>query len=178
MLFRYYKDNQYLNTHHFKRRKISRAILLDKNNNVCILTIERNDIFGNYKYIETPGGGKEKKESYEKAIIREIDEEVGVKCIVIKKIGIIVDYYNLLNRKNINHYFLCKIVGNSKIHHESYGDSFIKNISFYPIKEIIDMYNNLENTGVPFLIKRRELPIFLKAYNILNNGEFNERYRN
>lgn len=178
MLLRYYKDNQYLKSPHFKKRKICRAILLDKNNNVCILTIERNDIFGNYKYIETPGGGKEKKETYKKAIIREIDEEVGVKCKVIKRIGIIIDYYNLLSLKNINHYFLCKIIGESKIHHESYGDSFIKNISFYPIEKIIDMYNNLGNTGIPFLIKRRELPILLKAYNILKKGELNERSRN
>ena len=41
----------------FHTRKIVRAILLDKDNNIVLEQVERDDDFGYSYYVETPGGG-------------------------------------------------------------------------------------------------------------------------
>ena len=60
-------DNQYMNNGIDHIRKVSRAILLNENNQVCLLKISGEDIFGKRDYYETPGGGVDLNESYEEA---------------------------------------------------------------------------------------------------------------
>lgn len=161
-------DNQYPNNGINHIRKVTRAILLNENNEVCLLKIYGNDIFGLRDYYETPGGGVDENETYEEALVRELDEEVGVKSNIIMFLGEVVDYYNLINRKNINRYYLCKIDSQTKIHHESSGDDLIQSINFYPLEEAIKLYENMSNFGVSFLVKQRELPILKELQRMIN----------
>ncbi len=154
-------DNQYPNEGINHIRRVSRAILVDESNQIFILKIYGNDIFGLRDYYETPGGGVDENESFEEAVIREIDEEVGVKCHIEMYLGEIVDYYNLIKRKNINHYFLCRVDQITKIHHKSFGDSLIQKIEKYSLEELIDKYEKMSDHGVSKLVKQRELPILL-----------------
>ena len=89
-------------------RYISRGFILDEENRLSILSVSRDDIFGKLSYIESSGGGIDEGENEDQAIIREIEEETGYKVSIIKKIGVITDYYNLINRKNIQYYYLLK----------------------------------------------------------------------
>lgn len=59
--------------------------------------------------IETAGGGLEAGEALPFAIQRELSEELGVQVDIVCKIGVVSDFYNLVHRHNVNHYFLCKI---------------------------------------------------------------------
>ncbi|MCH5179912.1 MAG: NUDIX hydrolase [Erysipelotrichales bacterium] len=169
MLKLHFIDDQYPQAEITHIRKIARAIVLDENNNIIILQIKRNDIFGNYSYLETPGGGVEENETISHAVKRELEEEIGTKVKIIKKIGIVGDYYNLLNRQNENHYFLVKVVSKTKIHHESFGDSFISNILNIPLDEVIKIYEEENNIDIIKLVKQRELPILLEAKRIITN---------
>ena len=162
-------DNQYPNVGIKEVRNVSRAILVNEENKICILKIYGEDIFGLRDYYETPGGGVDENESFEEAVVREIDEEVGVKCHIEMFIGEIVDYYNLIKRKNINRYFLCRIDGQTKIHHESFGDSLISKIEFFTLEEAISVYQNMSNYGVSKLVKQRELPILLELKRMKDN---------
>lgn len=148
-------------------RNVARAILIDENKKVCILKIQGQDSFGFRDYYETPGGGVEKGETFEEAIVREIDEEVCVKCQVIRLIGQVKDYYNLVKRRNINRYFLCRVISKTKIHHISHGDSFIKSIDFLEIDEVINLFTKMKDSGASKLVKQRELPIILEAKKII-----------
>ena len=68
-------------------REIVRGIVLNEDNKVAILKIERDDIFGKTHYYETPGGGVNEDEDINKAIIREIKEETGFNSEIICEIS-------------------------------------------------------------------------------------------
>ena len=152
-------DREYPNEGITHTRRVARAILFNDKNEVCILKIDGNDIFGHRDYYETPGGGVDEDESFEQGVVREIDEEVGVKAHIISFIGEIIDYYNLIKRKNINRYFILKIDESTHIHHESSGDDLISKILFLPLEEVIQRYETMNDYGVSKLVKQRELPI-------------------
>ena len=162
-------DDQYPHSIITHTRKIARAVVLDENNSIIILEIKRNDIFGNYSYLETPGGGVEANESINHALKRELEEEIGVNVKIIKKLGVVKDYYNLLNRQNENHYFLVKVASKTKIHHESFGDTLISKILSMPLDEVIKIYEEENNIDIIKLVKQRELPILLEAKRIITN---------
>jgi 8-oxo-dGTP pyrophosphatase MutT (NUDIX family) len=154
------EDDQYPFEGVDQTRKVVRAIVFNQNHEICLEKVVRDDRFGKFEYYETPGGGVEEDETLEEALLRELDEEIGYQCEIICEFGEVDDYYNLIKRKNLNYYFLCKARKKTKIHHESHGDSFIKNVKFYSLEEIIAKYESMDDNGVPLLVKRRELPLF------------------
>ena len=91
----------------------------------------------------------------------------GTKNYVYFRCGVYRNYYNLIYRKNINHYFLAKTLKDTKIHHESFGDSFIKDILWLSLDEAIELFRNMGDTGLPKIVKERELPVLLKAKELL-----------
>ena len=111
-----FKDDQYPRKGDWKERRIARGVVINEDGLFAIHQIKRNDIFGNYTYYETPGGGIDSKESPALAFQRECEEELGYQVEILEEIGIIKDEYALLSRKNINYYFLAKTtkyVGNT-----------------------------------------------------------------
>lgn len=166
-IFLKFNDDQYPFSNVIQVRKVVRAILLDEENNVILHTITRDDRFCNQTYFETPGGGVDEGETFKVALKREIQEEVGAEIEIISYIGQVIDFYNLINRKNINHYYLCKIKRRGNKHFASAGDQFIKETRGYEINEAISLMSNQEDTLVSKLVKQRELPILMEAKNIL-----------
>ena len=88
-------------------RVVVRGIVLNDKGEIGLCHVNRNDKFGKCEYFETPGGGKEENESLEEGLIRELDEELGYRCEIITPIGVVLDFYNMIYRKNENHYYLC-----------------------------------------------------------------------
>lgn len=160
-IFLKFNDTQYPFTGITHTRRVVRAILLDENNNVVLHTIRRNDNFCNQTYFETPGGGVEDNESYKEGLKREIAEEVGCDIEIEKYLGQVIDFYNLIGRKNINHYYLCRVLKRGKKHFASSGDNLIIETKSYNIEEAYNLMSNQENTLVSYLVKQRELP-FIK----------------
>lgn len=154
-----FKDDQYRFTGVSHTREIVRAILLDESNNVCLEYLKDDDGFGPRDYYETPGGGIKPNETHEDALHREIEEEVGYKCEVISFLGEVDDYYNLIQRKNHNYYYLVRIKEKVKQHLEPDELIRINKIVFVPIDEAIRLYENMQNVLVGRLVKQRELPI-------------------
>lgn len=162
-----FKDDQYPRKGDWKERRIARGIVINEDGLFAIHQIKRNDIFGNYTYYETPGGGIDSKESPALAFQRECEEELGYQVEILDEIGIIKDEYALLSRKNINYYFLAKTTKFVGKHLVSEGDSLIEKTLYLQLDEILSLYENLPNQGIPLLLKRRELPIWLKAKSLL-----------
>ena len=168
MINLYLNDDQYPNNGINHIRKVARGILFNDKNEICILKIYGEDIFGIRDYYETPGGGVDDNESFEEAVLRELDEEVGVKSHIIAFVGEIEDYYNLIFRKNINRYFICKIDEITRIHHVSEGDSMIKDLLFVPLEEAISLYEKMSDYGVSKLVKQIELPILKEVKRMID----------
>lgn len=162
-----FKDDQYMFKGITHTREIARAILHDENNNVCLEKIVDDDGFGPRDYYETPGGGIKPGESHEQALHREIEEEVGYKCEVIKFIAEVDDYYNLIYRKNHNYFYLVKVKGKAKQQLEPDEKIRIADIIWVPIDEAIKLYENMQNVLVGKIVKQRELPILKLAKEML-----------
>ena len=68
MIVLHLNDDQYPNNGITHIRKVSRGILFNDKNEICILKIYGEDIFGLRDYYETPGGGVDDNESFVKVI--------------------------------------------------------------------------------------------------------------
>ena len=165
-----FKDDQYMFTGVNHTREVVRAILLDENNNVCLEYLLDDDGFGPRDYYETPGGGIKDGESHEQAIKREIEEEVGYTCEIIKFLGEVDDYYNLINRKNHNYYYLVRRLKKVSQHLEEDEKIRISKIIWVSIDEAIRLYENMQNVLVGRLVKQRELPILKLAKTSLQSN--------
>ena len=150
-------------------REIARAFLFNDEGKVAIHRIYRDDMFCKQGYFETPGGGIDEYETPEEACKRECFEEIGCQIKVLKEIAIVEDAYNLIKRKNINHYYLAHLESNGKKHFESEGDQFIQETLWVSLEEAIKLYEEMPDEKVSLLVKQRELPI-LKA---IRQGIFN-----
>ena len=115
-LYLHIEDTEWEKVGTTHNREIVRAIVVDDDGYFYFARLDRDDIFEPCVVIETSGGGVEKGEDLQEAIKRELLEELGAKVEIIDKIGVVSDYYNLIGRHNINHYFLCKALSFGKNH--------------------------------------------------------------
>ena len=149
-------------------RSIARAIAFDDSGYFYFVRAERDDDFGRATLIETSGGGVEDGESLNEAILRELKEELGVSAEIICKIGVVSDYYNLIHRHNINNYFLCRVLsfGESSLT-EDEANCFHLSTLKLTFDEAVKEYELRSSTRLGGLIARRELPVLLRAKELL-----------
>lgn len=85
------------------QRRAARAVILDDENNVAVLSVE------NGSYHKIPGGGIEEGEDVRSALVREAKEEAGVTIEVIDEVGSILEYRDGL--KQYSYCYLARVVG-------------------------------------------------------------------
>lgn len=151
-------------------REIVRAIVFDDSGYFYFARLDRNDDFGEAIVIETSGGGVENGEDLHTAIQRELKEELGVEVNVLCKIGVVSDYYNLIHRHNINHYFLCKVCAFGE---KSLTQDEIERFHLSTLKltyeEAVREYEMCSCTRLGRLLANRELPILKRAKVLMND---------
>ena len=149
-------------------RSIARAIAFDDSGYFYFVRAERDDDFGRATLIETSGGGVEDGESLNEAILRELKEELGVSAEIICKIGVVSDYYNLIHRHNINNYFLCRVLsfGESSLTKDEANCFHLSTLKL-TFDEAVREYELRSSTRLGRLIARRELPVLLRAGELL-----------
>lgn len=150
-------------------RNIVRAIVYDDEGYFYFVRADRDDIFAKAVVIETSGGGVEGDEDLDKAIKRELIEELGAEVEVITKIGVVSDYYNLIHRHNVNNYFLCRVVSFGERH---LTDDEINKYHLSTLRltydEAVAEYERCKNSKLGRLIGQRELPILKMAKEIID----------
>ena len=146
-------------------RLIARAIVLDEKGHVALHTIRRFDLGMPYEqtYFETPGGGIDEGETPEQAARRECEEELGYDIEILAPLGIVDDYYNVIYRHNVNHYFIARRKERVGVHFASEGDRLIQRTDYYPIEEAIRLMDGQDPRFISGLVRQRELPILLLA---------------
>lgn len=161
------KDDQYEYNEITHTRFIARAVVVNEDGLVALMHLNRDDDFGKYDYYETPGGGVNAGEDIKLAVLREIKEETGCVCEILNEIGIVSDYYNKINRHNMNHYYLLKVLSYGEKELEEYEKSIFSEVVWLPIDQAIKYLSDMKDEMIPLLVKRRELPIYKLAKRIL-----------
>ena len=86
-------------------RRSARGIVLDEENRIGMLYVKESDVYG------LPGGGIDGDESIEEAFIREIKEEIGCDCEIIRELGYVEQNHVRHNVVFTSYYFLARLVG-------------------------------------------------------------------
>ena len=149
-------------------RQIVRAIVVDDFGQFNFVRVHREDLFGLASYIETAGGGVEAGEDPQAAIRRELREELGAEVEVLCKLGVVSDYYNVIHRHNINHYFLCRVISFGPTHLtldevEQYHLSTAK-LSY---EDAMAEYTACAVAPIGKLVAAREVPVLCRAAEVL-----------
>ena len=154
------EDMEWEKNGELKDRHCARAIVVDDYDRYYFVQITRDDLFGLGTYIETAGGGLEKSENAEGAVLREVKEELGIESELLCKIGIVSDYYHAVNRHNINHYYLCKMKsrGEQELLDYEKNDFQMKVLSL-SYEEAVKLYEEQTDKKLGRLLTNRELPI-------------------
>ena len=123
--------------------------------------------------IETSGGGVEDGEELEAAVKRELLEELGAEVEVITEIGTVSDYYNLIHRHNINHYYLCRVISLGEKHlTEDEANRFHLSTLVLPYDEAMGEYERCMTSPLGRLIGYREVPILKRAKEIIDRYDY------
>ncbi|MBQ5951526.1 MAG: NUDIX hydrolase [Lachnospiraceae bacterium] len=167
------KDEEWPCTGVTHDREIVRAIVADDEGWFYFVRVRRDDEFGHATLIETSGGGVEPGEDLEEALRRELQEEMGAQVDVLRKIGIVSDYYNLIGRHNINHYYLCRVRGFGETHRtrdeiEDYHMTTLK----LRFDEALREYRKSRRSRLGRLIANREVPVLQRAAELLRESVF------
>lgn len=162
------EDREWPLTYTDHDRQIVRAIVFDDEGWFYFVRAHRDDDFGKATLIETSGGGVETGEDLLSAIRRELGEELGARVEVLCKIGVVSDYYNLIHRHNINHYYLCRALsfGEKHLMPDEISDFHLSTLRL-TADEAETEYRRRACTPIGRLIAARELPVLRRAREIL-----------
>ncbi|SRR5574344_311855 len=149
-------------------RNIVRAFVYD-GESFYFVSIVRNDQFGNFKYIETSGGGVEENEKLEDALKRELKEELGFEVEILAYLGLVSDYYNLIYRHNLNHYYLVKVLkeGKNNLREDEKNEFHLTKIKL-TYNEALLKYEENRKEKLGLLLYNREVPMLKYAKSIID----------
>lgn len=149
-------------------RQIVRAIVVDDAGQFNFVRVHREDLFGLASYIETAGGGVEAGEDLQEAVRRELREELGAEVEVLCKLGVVSDYYNVIHRHNINHYYLCRVISFGPTHMTlDEVEQFHLSTAKLSYEDAMAEYAACAVAPIGKLVAARETPVLQKAYDWL-----------
>lgn len=165
------RDDEWPLTYIDHDRLIVRAIVVDDEGYYYFVRAERDDDFGRATLIETSGGGVEEGEEPDDAIRRELKEELGAEVDIIRRLGVVSDYYNLIHRHNINNYYLCRVreFGENCLNRDEIEDFHLSTLKL-SFDDAVAEYERRACTPIGRLLANRELPVLRRAAEILKRG--------
>lgn len=143
----------------YRLRKSARVILLNQEGKMAVQHVK------NYTYHKLPGGGIRAGKSIEGALRREVKEEVGCDCKIIRPIGITIEYRNEQKLLHISYCYVAEVVG--EIGEPAFEDAEIEEgqetLWLQPIEVLERMTKDIPGKFKGQFILKREIS-FLDEY--------------
>ena len=89
----------------YQLRKSARVILLNSEGKMATQYLKT------YNYHKLPGGGVDAGESLEEALKREVREEVGCDCEIVRPVGMTIEYRNKYMLLHVSYCYVAEVVG-------------------------------------------------------------------
>ena len=133
-----------------RERDAVRGIVLNDQKEIALLHMLGRDVFADRDHYELPGGGVEPGESFEETLHREMGEEIGLEIEIMAEVGIIANEYNRLQRRDVQHFYLARAVGEKPMHRTALEQKLVRGVVWVPAGEILHMYDTrpVENVGI------------------------------
>lgn len=126
----------------YELRKSARVILINNAGEIAIQHLQ------NYRFYKLPGGGLDQGETIEEALVREVREEVGCDCKIIRPVGSTIEYRAKYKLLHISYCFVATVT--SPIINQNFEEDEIAagqtNIWVAP-QEVLDLVRNGERTN-------------------------------
>lgn len=148
-------DTYYENQGFSSIRSCVRGIVF-KGDLCAMVHIQCEDVFGVRDHYEISGGGIEHGETEVDALQRELLEELGVRAHSYKKIGTIIDRWNILGRINVQHFYVCDFASQHQSSLTEYEQSLIKGVEWRTVAQWRAILRE-PCLGINAMIHRREL---------------------
>ncbi len=136
----------------FQVREAVRAIVYDKDGNVAVLYVSKQN------YHKLPGGGIEKGEDMFTALKRECQEEIGCDIDIHKEVGQVIEYRKMFQIKQTSTYYLADVLGekgNPHFTQEEASEEFqIQWLSLEKAISILDSEKPLNDEGKLYIVPR------------------------
>ena len=126
----------------YKVRKAARAIVINTKNEIAILNVT------NHTYYKIAGGGIEFGEDIEKALRREVMEEVGAEIEILDELGLIIEWKNSHQTQQISYCFVAKTkgeIGKPQFTEKELQDGFA--IEWHSLEKAIKLLENSSPQG-------------------------------
>ena len=138
-----------------KERAASRAILMN-NGKIALMNVTK------HSYHKLPGGGVEKGESIEEALLREMKEETGCKIKIIAELGKIIEHRTHLGIIQTSYCYLAEVVKKGKPEFDKGELSAGYKLEWVKIDEAIKKFNLQKSVVFPGWIDEKDKPALYK----------------
>ncbi len=143
----------------YRLRKSARVILLNKEGKMATQYLKT------YNYHKLPGGGIDAGESTEEALKREVKEEVGCDCEIVRSIGMTIEYHNKYKLFHISYCYEAEVIG--EIGESALEDGEIEEghetLWLSPVEVLNKMKSDKPGKPEGYFILKREIS-FLEEY--------------